>query len=162
VRIVKSVEIPNKTVRKLNNSAFGPAGMGMREILGYAPIQPDGSVQIQVPANVPFIDRHARRQRPARHGAAYELDAGDPRRDQDLQRLPYAAERQCDHVRPSHGRFGLTDSINPGAPTQGTNFPGTNPAILAQARRMTWPRRSQPIPAARPIRARRQRPVRRC
>ena len=39
--------------------------MGMREILGYAPVQPDGSVQIQVPANVPFIvdvlDGNARR-----------------------------------------------------------------------------------------------------
>src|SRR5271167_1176729 len=65
VRIQKSVEIPDKTVRKINNSAFGPAGMGMREILGYAPIQPDGSVQIQVPADVPFtidiVDANTRR-----------------------------------------------------------------------------------------------------
>ena len=65
VRIEKAVEIPDKTVRKINGSAFGPAGMGMREILGYAPIQPDGSVQIQVPANVPFtidvLDANARR-----------------------------------------------------------------------------------------------------
>ena len=39
--------------------------MGMREILGYAPVQPDGSVQIQVPAQVPFtvdvLDANARR-----------------------------------------------------------------------------------------------------
>ena len=65
IRIEKAVEIPDKTVRKINASAFGPAGMGMREILGYAPIQPDGSVQIQVPANVPFtidvLDANARR-----------------------------------------------------------------------------------------------------
>ena len=65
VRIEKAVEIPDKTVRKINASAFGPAGMGMREILGYAPVQPDGSVQIQVPANVPFtidiVDANARR-----------------------------------------------------------------------------------------------------
>ncbi len=65
IRIQKAVEIPGKTVRKINNSAFGPAGMGMREILGYAPIQPDGSVQIQVPANVPFtidiVDANAKR-----------------------------------------------------------------------------------------------------
>ncbi len=65
IRIEKAVEIPDKTVRKINGSAFGPAGMGMREILGYAPVQPDGSVQIQVPANVPFtidvLDANARR-----------------------------------------------------------------------------------------------------
>src|ERR1700677_1506676 len=55
VRIEKAVEIPPKTVRKLDQADFGPAGMGMREILGYAPVQPDGSVQIQVPADVPFV-----------------------------------------------------------------------------------------------------------
>ena len=54
-------------VRKIDDSAFGPAGMGMREILGYAPIQPDGSVQIQVPANVPFTVDVARREREAHH-----------------------------------------------------------------------------------------------
>src|SRR6202034_1557441 len=67
IRIEKAVEIPGMKVRKLNDSAFGPLGraQGMREILGYAPIQPDGSVQIQVPANVPFtidiVDGNARR-----------------------------------------------------------------------------------------------------
>src|SRR5882762_8731390 len=43
IRVEKAVEIPSKDVRKINNSAFGPAGMGMREILAYAPIEPDGS-----------------------------------------------------------------------------------------------------------------------
>src|SRR5258707_4967172 len=65
IRIQKAVEIPGKTVRKINNSAFGPAGMGMREILGYAPIQPDGSGQVQVPAKGPFtidiVDLNAKR-----------------------------------------------------------------------------------------------------
>src|ERR1700675_5039047 len=67
VRIEKAVEIPDKTVRKINASAFGPAGMGMREILAYAPVEPDGSVKIQLPANVPFtvdvLDKNARRIR---------------------------------------------------------------------------------------------------
>ncbi len=83
------MEIPDKTVRKINNSAFGPAGMGMREILGYAPIQPDGSVQIQVPANVPFtidiVDVNAKR----RHRPAHQLAAAAARRNQDLQRLSH-------------------------------------------------------------------------
>ncbi len=65
VRIEKAVEIPDKTVRKIDNSAFGPAGMGMREILAYAPVEPDGSVKIELPANVPFtidvLDKNARR-----------------------------------------------------------------------------------------------------
>ena len=56
-------------------SAFGPAGMGMREILGYAPVQPDGSVQIQVPAQRAVHHRRARRECAAHHRAAHELDA---------------------------------------------------------------------------------------
>ena len=80
IRIEKSVEIPGKTVRKINNSAFGPAGMGMREILGYAPIQPDGSVQIQVPANVPFtidiVDANAKRIT-AQHTSWLQLIPGE-------------------------------------------------------------------------------------
>src|ERR1700722_12983158 len=65
VRIEKAVEIPNKKVRKLDQNDFGPAGMGMREILGYAPVQPDGSAWVQGPGQVPFIvdvlDANARR-----------------------------------------------------------------------------------------------------
>ena len=96
VRIEKAVEIPDKTVRKINASAFGPAGMGMREILAYAPVEPDGSVKIQLPANVPFtidiLDKNARRI-----GArACQLDAVDARRNEDLQRLP--CRRQQDHA----------------------------------------------------------------
>ena len=79
IRIEKAVEIPDKTVRKINASAFGPAGMGMREILGYAPIQPDGSVQIQVPANVPFTIDVLDAQCSPHHGAAHELAASDAR-----------------------------------------------------------------------------------
>jgi hypothetical protein len=132
VRIVKSVEIPSMKVRKLNQSAFGPAGMGMREILGYAPIQPDGSVQLQVPANVPFIvevlDVNGRRVGP-QHTSWMQLIPGEVKTCNGCHTPPAG---NATSLRPSHGRFGLTDSINPGAPTQGSNFPGTNPAILAQ------------------------------
>ncbi len=135
VRITKSVEIPNMKVRKLNDSAFGPAGMGMREILGYAPIQPDGSVQLQVPANVPFIievlDVNGRRVGP-QHTSWMQLVPGEVKTCNGCHTPPAG---NAPSLRPSHGRFGLTDSINPGAPTQGSNFPGTNPAILAQTGR---------------------------
>jgi Hydrazine synthase alpha subunit middle domain/WD40-like Beta Propeller Repeat len=123
IRIQKSVEIPGKTVRKINNSAFGPAGMGMREILGYAPIQPDGSVQVQVPANVPFtidiVDINAKRVT-AQHTSWLQLVPGETKTCNGCHTTANMT---------SHGRAGLTNPVNPGAPTTGSPFPNTNPAI---------------------------------
>ncbi len=123
IRIEKAVEIPGKTVRKINNSAFGPAGMGMREILGYAPIQPDGSVQVQVPANVPFtidiVDVNAKRIT-AQHTSWLQLVPGETK---TCNGCHTAANKT------SHGRAGLTNPVNPGAPATGSPFPNTNPAI---------------------------------
>jgi hypothetical protein len=127
VRIEKAVEIPDKKVRKINGSAFGPAGMGMREILAYAPIEPDGSVSIQLPANVPFtvdvLDKNARRI--------------GPRHDSWMQLLP-GETKTCNgcHVAgskttPSHGRSGLTASVNAGATAVGVPFPNTVAALSA-------------------------------
>jgi Hydrazine synthase alpha subunit middle domain/WD40-like Beta Propeller Repeat len=125
IRIVKSVEIPGKTVRKINNSAFGPAGMGMREILGYAPIQPDGSVQIQVPANVPFtidiVDANTKRIT-AQHTSWLQLLPGETKTCNGCHTTVNNT---------SHGRKGLTTAVNPGAPATGTPFPSTNPAIAS-------------------------------
>ena len=127
IRIEKAVEIPSTKVRKIAASAFGPAGFGMREILGYAPIQPDGSVQIQVPANVPFtidiLDANAQRVT-ARHTSWLQLLPGET--------------KSCNGChgtanKTSHGRSGLTLSVNPGAPTTGLPFPDTNPNLYANA-----------------------------
>jgi Hydrazine synthase alpha subunit middle domain/WD40-like Beta Propeller Repeat len=127
VRIQKSVEIPDKTVRKINNSAFGPAGMGMREILGYAPIQPDGSVQIQVPANVPFtidiVNVNTRRVS-SRHTSWLQLLPGETKSCNGCHTTVNMT---------SHGRSGLTTAVNPGAPTTGQPFPNTSPALFANA-----------------------------
>ncbi|HLW23224.1 MAG TPA: hypothetical protein VKT22_02550 [Steroidobacteraceae bacterium] len=129
VRIQKAVEIPPKTVRKINNSAFGPAGMGMREILGYAPVQPDGSVQIQVPANVPFtidvLDVNGRRIT-ARHESWLQVMPGETKSCN-------GCHTQGNVQTPSHGRSGVTLPVNPGAPTTGSPFPNTNPALFANA-----------------------------
>jgi hypothetical protein len=123
IRIEKAVEIPGRTVRKINNSAFGPAGMGMREILGYAPIQPDGSVQIQVPANVPFtidvVDINAMRVT-AEHTSWLQVMPGETKTCNGCHTTANMT---------SHGRAGLTSPVNPGAPTTGAPFPNTNPAI---------------------------------
>src|SRR5450755_4164873 len=127
IRIEKAVEIPDKTVRKINASAFGPAGMGMREILGYAPIQPDGSVQIQVPANVPFtidvLDANARRIT-ARHTSWLQLRPGETKTCNGCHSTVNNT---------SHGRPGLTAAVNRGATTTGQPFPDTNPALFANA-----------------------------
>ena len=57
IRIVKGVYFPNND--DIANFDFDPDGFGlgvnyMREIIGYAPVHPDGSVRVQVPANVPL------------------------------------------------------------------------------------------------------------
>jgi len=121
VRIEKAVEIPDKTVRKINNSAFGPAGMGMREILAYAPVEPDGSVKIELPANVPFtidiLDKNARRIG-ARHMSWMQLIPGETK---TCNGCHIAGSKST----PSHGRSGLTASVNPGAAAAGAPFPDT-------------------------------------
>jgi hypothetical protein len=53
IRLEKPVSIPDPQTLKLDAAAFGVTNY-MREILGYAPVQPDGSVVIQVPAYVAF------------------------------------------------------------------------------------------------------------
>ncbi|MGB6307258.1 MAG: hypothetical protein WBF89_05635, partial [Steroidobacteraceae bacterium] len=129
IRIEKAVEIPGKTVRKLDDSDFGPLGraQGMREILGYAPIQPDGSVQIQVPADVPFtidiVDANARRTL-STHSTWLQLLPGETK---SCNGCHSTANKT------SHGRSGLTVAVNPGAPTTGQPFPSTNPALFANA-----------------------------
>lgn len=67
IRLEKAVSIPSRDVLDLNGAAFGASDF-MREILGYAPIEPDGSVNIRVPANVAFqisvLDANGRRISP--------------------------------------------------------------------------------------------------
>jgi hypothetical protein len=54
IRIEKPVSIPDDDdIADPDNSAFGPTGV-MREIVGYAPVEPDGSVRVKVPANIAF------------------------------------------------------------------------------------------------------------
>jgi hypothetical protein len=121
VRIEKAVEIPDKTVRKINASAFGPAGMGMREILAYVPVEPDGSVKIELPANVPFtidvLDKNARRIG-ARHDSWLQLMPGETK---TCNGCHVAGSK----TKPSHGRSGLTASVNAGATAAGSPFPNT-------------------------------------
>lgn len=110
---------------------FGAAvgsGVGfMRVILAYAPIEPDGSVSIRVPANVPFtmsiLDQNGRRlPQFGRHTSWLALRPGEERHCNGCHQAPGGGLPE-----PSHGRDGT--SISAWAGTEaGLPFPNTLPA----------------------------------
>jgi hypothetical protein len=127
LRLYKPVALPERNLLVIPNSAFGRnRGLGMREILGYAPIEPDGSVSIRVPADTPFsfslLDRAGRRV--------------GPRHDHWLQLRP-GESLEChgchDPASPvPHARQdALPAALNSGALGDGLPFPNSDPAIWA-------------------------------
>ncbi len=131
LRIVKSVPIPDRDALNFDRSAFGAAGrQRMREIIGYAPIQPDGSVLVKVPANVPFaismVDKDGRRIG-GRHQNWLQLRAGET-----------LTCNGCHNHNPSdgsaplpHGAADAPDPVNRGAATE-EPFPGTHANLIAR------------------------------
>ena len=127
VRIEKAVAIPDDDLVDLNNTAFGPnVRQGMREIVGYAPVEPDGSVRVKVPANVPLalsvLDANGRRIS-ARHQAWLQVRPGE--------------ELRCNGCHDpdsglSHGRSDAFDSIYPGAQNATQPFPNTAGSLFAE------------------------------
>jgi hypothetical protein len=125
LRLIKQVTIPDDDVLDFPNSAFGAtAQFGMREVIGYAPIEPDGSVQVKVPANVPV---------------SFSILNADGRRiDQPhefwLQFRP-GEEVTCGgcHAGDSplpHGRLSAAPpSVNSGSTGNGLPFPNANPEL---------------------------------
>ena len=126
LRIEKAVSLPDDDVRDFTGTAFGvTGGFGMREILGYAMVEPDGSVRTKVPANVAFaitaLDANGRRIGP-RHNNWLQVRPGE--------------ELRCNGCHDpgsglSHGRSDLFDAAYDGATTTGLPFPNTNPAFFA-------------------------------
>ena len=131
LRIVKSVAIPDDEVhdfdRNGNGSAFGiNRNQLMREIVGYAPIEPDGSVMVKVPANVSLgvtvVDRDGERLS-ARHQGWFSVAAGE------------MLECNGCHNHTSgvpHGRPGGAIPVHSGAPTSSLPFPNTDPTLTAE------------------------------
>ncbi|RDV28236.1 hypothetical protein DXV75_04255 [Alteromonas aestuariivivens] len=127
VRVTKSVSIPQRDVQEVPNIAFGPnRNLLMRDVIGYAPIEPDGSVWIEVPANVPLaislLDENGKRI--------------SQRHDNWLQVIPGEVKtcNGCHTVNSTvpHGRLDAENpSINQGAALNGSPFPGANPEIFA-------------------------------
>jgi hypothetical protein len=120
MRLEKAVSIPDRTVVNLADAAFGASG-SMLEILGYAPIEPDGSVRIEVPASVAVrmsvLDANARRITPAQ-GVWLQVKPGEVVSCNGCH-LPASAQRPI-----SHGRAGLFASVWAGG-TGGVPFPHT-------------------------------------
>jgi hypothetical protein len=132
IRLEKAVSIPDKTIRDLAGAAFGASNF-MKEIMGYAPVQPDGSVRIMVPANVAFqisvLDANGRRIGPT-HNAWLHVVGGEVMVCNGCH-TPAAAQRlQPGQIAKSHGRQGLFTPVYTGLAAGGT-FPGTNPALAA-------------------------------
>jgi len=125
LRIVKAVGIPDEDVLDFDNSAFGRTRInGMREIIGYVPIEPDGSVVARVPANtalqISVVDGEGKR-RGRRHNSWLQLRPG--------QTLECNGCHDPSTAR-SHGRADAFDAAWAGAGDNGP-FPGTDPAIFA-------------------------------
>jgi len=89
LRLVKAVGLPDEDDENLAdppdlaNEAFGRIrSLGMREILGYTPIEPDGSVMVKVPGDMAFsievLDKYGQRIGP-RHGNWLQLRPGETR-----------------------------------------------------------------------------------
>ena len=125
LRVVKAVSLPDDDVLDFANTAFGrSAQQGMREVLAYAPIEPDGSVRVKVPANVPF--------------AVSVLDINGRRisaRHQNWMQVLPGEESRCNGCHAStsglsHGRKASFDSVHAGAISTGVPFPNTDPALF--------------------------------
>jgi hypothetical protein len=120
IRLQKAVSIPSMQTLNLAGQAFGASNF-MREILGYSMVEPDGSVKIEVPANVAFqidiLDANGRRIWPV-HANWLQVMPGETMTCNGCH-TPATPQ-----VPRSHGRAGLFALVNTGA-TSAAPFPNT-------------------------------------
>ncbi len=125
LRIIRGVPMPPDDVKNIANTDFGRSNNQlMREIIGYTPIQPDGSVKVKVPANTPLaisvLDVNGQRIN-GRHSQWLTLKPGE------------TLECNGCHTANSelpHGRIDAqASSINTGA-IGGTSFPNATQNII--------------------------------
>ncbi len=124
LRVVKAVSQPDEDLRDIDNTAFGvTTAFGMKEIVGYGMIEPDGSVMMKVPANtalmVSILDEKGHRISP-RHNNWISLAPGQ--------------ELKCNGCHDpnsglSHGRREAFDSAYAGATVAGVAWPNSDPAM---------------------------------
>jgi hypothetical protein len=129
LRVIQPVPIPDRDVFEIPRFAFGvTTAFAFREIAGYAPIEPDGSVTVTVPAGRPFtfsvLDIDGRRIGP-RHNYWLQVAPGEV--------LHCTGCHSSNNPLP-HGRLDSQPlSANPGARALAagmTGFPGTDAETL--------------------------------
>lgn len=126
VRLTKAVSEVDQDIINVPNRAFGRIRrVGMREILGYAPVEPDGSVMVRVPANVTFqlelLDASGKRIT-SRHQNWMQARPGELIECNGCHRNDLGV---------SHGREELFPGVYAGATTTGLPFPNTDPSLFA-------------------------------
>jgi len=133
LRIIKAVGIPDNDTKMLQGTAFGASSAQlMREIIGYVPVQPDGSVRFKVPADVPLaisvLDKNGRRIG-ARHQNWLQVRAGET--------LTCAGCHDhasgIPHGQPVDSMSRGLASIYPGSLVTGQPFPNTDPNLFTDA-----------------------------
>ena len=107
----------------VDRDSFGrQRNLDMREILGYAPVEPDGSVKVKVPANVPLslevLDSEGRRIGP-RHTNWFQVRAGD-----SVNCVGCHTHNTSGETPEIHARSGSAPSINNGLGSS-LQFPNT-------------------------------------
>ena len=128
LRIVRGVPMPPREVREVNNTDFGRSNNQlMREIIGYTPIQPDGSVKVKIPANVPLaisvLDENGQRIG-GRHRQWITLKAGE--------KLECLGCHTSNSELP-HGRLSAqAQTINLGALVGGSPYANTTEQIIPE------------------------------
>jgi hypothetical protein len=125
LRVVKAVSIPDDDVYDFSQTAFGVGTNVMREIVAYAPIEPDGSVKVKVPADVALdvsvLDADGHRIGPT-HRNWLQVRAGQ---------VLYCNGCHDAANSEAHGRSDAYASVNAGSATTGLPFLNTDPAIFA-------------------------------
>lgn len=143
LRVIKAVAIPDDNTLDFPNTAFGRSTQQlMREIIGYAPIEPDGSVKVKVPADVPLaisvLDKEGRRIS-ARHQYWIQVRGGET-----------VTCNGCHNHNSglTHAHAGGPPAINTGAPTTGLPFPDTDSSLFADMGETMAETRTRLDPAA--------------
>lgn len=136
VKIEKPVSMPDQDVLDFDNSAFGFSNV-MREIIGYAPVEPDGSVTTLIPTDIAITLSLTNALGQRITGTTSTWFSARPGQEIESHDLNVGL-RRLDATQAS---------TNPGAPVNGYNFPNTEPLLIAQqgeTMAATWARINGP------------------
>ena len=128
LRISKQVPAWDEDTRDISGASFG-TGNVMNEIVGYAEVQPDGSVIAKIPADIAFTFSivnadGVRISNGGRHNNWMQLRPGETLTCNGCH-VHQDAETEV-----PHGRISGLDVVNTGAPNDGA-YPNTDPAMDA-------------------------------